>query len=106
MNLFSPPPADLSRPRFVQGVAIGRPVAGLGLLRPSNVWALTNRGHPTVLSGPEFALELADTPVTAPAATRAATPFQRPFTGPILRWRGSPTVCLRVTHHLHVLASK
>ena len=34
MNPFSPSPAaDLSRRRFVQGLALGGAVAGLGLLR-------------------------------------------------------------------------
>ena len=59
MNPFAPSPAiDLSRRRFVQGVAIGGAAAGLGLLRPSNAWALTSPGQPKVLSGTDFALDI------------------------------------------------
>jgi hypothetical protein len=46
---------DLSRRRFVQSVALGGTVAGLGLLRPGKVWALTSPGQPIVLSGTGFA---------------------------------------------------
>ena len=34
MKPFVPPAADLSRRRFVQGIALGGTVAGLGLLLP------------------------------------------------------------------------
>ncbi|MBN8947449.1 MAG: copper resistance system multicopper oxidase [Rhodanobacter sp.] len=105
MNSFSPPPADLSRRRFVQGVAIGGAVAGLGLLRPSNVWALTNPGHPTVLSGTEFALDIAETPVNYTGATRLATTVNGGIPGPILRWKEGTTVNLRVTNRLRVPTS-
>ena len=105
MNLFSPPPADLSRRRFVQGVAIGGAVAGLGLLRPSNVWALTSPGHPTVLSGTDFALDIAETPVNYTGATRLATTVNGGIPGPILRWKEGTTVNLRVTNRLRVPTS-
>lgn len=105
MNLFSPPPADLSRRRFVQGVAIGGAVAGLGLLRPSNVWALTSPGHPTVLSGTDFALDIAETPVNYTGATRLATTVNGSLPGPILRWKEGTTVNLRVANRLRVPTS-
>jgi CopA family copper-resistance protein len=105
MNLFPPPPADLSRRRFVQGVAIGGAVAGLGLLRPSNVWALTNPGHPTVLSGTDFALDIAETPVNYTGAPRLATTVNGGIPGPILRWKEGTTVNLRVTNRLRVPTS-
>ena len=105
MNLFPPPPADLSRRRFVQGVAIGGAVAGLGLLRPSNVWALTSPGHPTVLSGTDFALDIAETPVNYTGATRLATTVNGGIPGPILRWKEGTTVNLRVTNRLRVPTS-
>ncbi|EIM03869.1 copper resistance system multicopper oxidase [Rhodanobacter denitrificans] len=105
MNLFPPPPADLSRRRFVQGVAIGGAVAGLGLLRPSNVWALTNPGNPTVLSGTDFALDIAETPVNYTGATRLATTVNGGIPGPILRWKEGTTVNLRVSNRLRVPTS-
>jgi len=105
MNPFSSPPTDLSRRRFVQGVALGGAVAGLGLLRPSNVWALTSPGHPTVLSGTDFALDIAETPVNYTGATRLATTVNGGVPGPILRWKEGTTVNLRVTNRLRVPTS-
>ena len=100
MNMFSPPPTDLSRRRFVQGVAIGGAVAGLGLLRPSNVWALTSPGHPTVLSGTDFALDIVEVPVNYTGKTRLATTINGGIPGPLLRWKEGTTVTLRVTNRL------
>ena len=105
MNLFPPSPADLSRRRFVQGVALGGAVAGLGLLRPSNAWALTSPGQPTVLSGTDFALDIAETPVNYTGATRLATTVNGGIPGPILRWKEGTTVNLRVTNRLRVPTS-
>jgi len=105
MNLFPPPPTDLSRRRFVQGVALGGAVAGLGLLRPANAWALTSPGQPTVLSGTDFALDIAETPVNYTGATRLATTVNGSIPGPILRWKEGTTVNLRVTNRLRVPTS-
>ncbi|HUW28084.1 MAG TPA: copper resistance system multicopper oxidase [Sulfuriferula sp.] len=105
MNVFSSPPADLSRRRFVQGAAIGGALAGLGLLRPPNVWALTSPGHPTVLSGTDFALDIAETPVNYTGAVRLATTVNGGIPGPILRWKEGTTVNLSVTNRLRVPTS-
>jgi CopA family copper-resistance protein len=101
MKSFTPPPAaDLSRRRFVQGVALGGAVAGLGLLRPGKVWALTSPGQPTVLSGTDFHLEVAETPVNYTGVMRPATTVNGSLPGPILRWKEGTTVTLRVTNRL------
>jgi CopA family copper-resistance protein len=101
MKSFPPSPAtDLSRRRFVQGVAMGGAAAGLGLLRPSNVWALTSPGHPTVLSGTDFALDIVEAPVNYTGKTRPATTINGGIPGPILRWKEGTTVTLRVTNRL------
>jgi len=105
MYLFPPRPADLSRRRFVQGMALGGAVAGLGLLRSSNVWALTSPGQPAVLSGTDFALDIAETPVNYTGASRLATTVNGGIPGPILRWKEGTTVNLRVTNRLHVPTS-
>jgi len=105
MNSFSPPPADLSRRRFVQGVAIGGAVAGLGLLRPSNVWAATSPGYPRVLSGTDFALDIGESPVNYTGRTRPATTVNGGIPGPLLRWKEGSTVTLRVTNRLRVPTS-
>src|SRR5690348_1068699 len=101
MYLFPPRPADLSRRRFVQGMALGGAVAGLGLLRSSNVWALTSPGQAAVLSGTDFALDIAETPVNYTGASRLATTVNGGIPGPILRWKEGTTVNLRVTNRLH-----
>jgi CopA family copper-resistance protein len=106
MKLFPPPPAaDLSRRRFVQGVALGGAVAGLGLLRPGKVWALTSPGHPTVLSGTDFHLDVAETPVNYTGAPRMATTVNGSLPGPILRWKEGTTVTLRVGNRLRTQTS-
>jgi CopA family copper-resistance protein len=106
MKMLPPVSAtDLSRRRFVQGVALGGAVAGFGLLRPSNVWALTSPGHPTVLSGTDFALEITEAPVNYTGATRLATTINGGLPGPILRWKEGTTVTLRVTNRLRAPTS-
>jgi CopA family copper-resistance protein len=105
MKSYPPPLTDLSRRRFVQGIAIGGAVTGLGLLRPANAWALTSPGQPTVLSGTDFALDIAETPVNYTGATRLATTVNGSIPGPILRWKEGTTVTLRVTNHLRAPTS-
>jgi len=106
VNPFSPLPAvDLSRRRFVQGLALGGAVAGLGLLRPVNAWALTSPGQPTVLSGTDFALDIAETAVNFTGAVRLATTVNGSVPGPLLRWKQDTTVNLRVTNRLRVPTS-
>ncbi|SHM20760.1 copper resistance system multicopper oxidase [Rhodanobacter sp. OK091] len=99
-SLFPSPATDLSRRRFVQGVALGGAAAGLGLLWPSNVWALTSPGHPTVLSGTDFALDIVEAPVNYTGKTRPAVTINGGIPGPILRWKEGSTVTLRVTNRL------
>jgi CopA family copper-resistance protein len=105
MKNFTPATPDLSRRRFVQGMALGSAVAGLGLLRPSNVWALTSPGHPTVLSGTDFALEIGETPINVTGAAGLATTVNGGVPGPLLRWKEGSTVTLRVTNRLRVPTS-
>ena len=105
MKLYMPSAAPLSRRRFVQGVALGGAATGLGLLRPSPVWALTDPGRPVVLTGTEFALEIADTPVNYTGAARLATTVNGSIPGPVLRWKEGSTVTLRVSNRLRVPTS-
>jgi len=105
-RIRTPGPAlCLPRRRFVQGLAIGGSLAGLGLLRSSPTWALTSRGQPTVLSGTDFALEIAETPVNFTGVTRPATTVNGGIPGPILRWKEGTTVTLRVTNRLRTPTS-
>ena len=97
MKWFHPSPtADLSRRRFVQGVAVGGAVAGFGLLRPSSARALASPGQPTVLRGTDFHLEVAETPVNYTGVVRPATTVNGSVPGPTLRWKEGTTVTLRL----------
>ena len=105
MRLLLPSTRSLSRRRFVQGLALGGAAAGLGLLRPSNVWALDNPGHPAVLTGTDFSLEIADTPVNYTGVSRLATTVNGGIPAPILHWKEGTTVTLRVRNRLRVPTS-
>jgi CopA family copper-resistance protein len=96
---------DLSRRRFVQGLALGGAAAGLGLLHSSRAWALTSAGQPTALSGTDFALDIAQTPINITGARRMATTVNGSMPGPILRCRQGSALTLRVTNRLSVPTS-
>lgn len=109
---ISPPSAfDHSRRRFVQGVTLGGAVAGLGLLRSSNAWAVGRSAavagsfHPHVLSGTDFALNIGESPVNYTGVARVATTVNGGIPGPVLRWKEGTTVTLRVTNRLSVPTS-
>ncbi len=104
-NQLLEPEVNLARRRFVQGLTAGGAALGLGLLRPTPVWALTNPGHPTVLSGTDFALEITETPVNYTGATRLANTVNGSVPGPVLRWKEGTTVTLRVTNRLRTPTS-
>lgn len=104
---------DLSRRRFVQGLALGGVAAGTGVLRTPNARAAGRRRqdastgvhHPSVLSGTDFALEIGQTPVNFTGVRRLATTVNGSIPGPILRWKEGSVVTLRVTNRLRVPTS-
>ncbi|MBS0485749.1 MAG: multicopper oxidase domain-containing protein, partial [Proteobacteria bacterium] len=96
-------PCNLSRRRFVQGVALGGAAMLGGLIRPA--WAATDSTRSSILSGTDFALEIGETPVNFTGAARMATTVNGLLPGPTLRWREGTTVTLRVTNRLHVPTS-
>ena len=90
---------SLARRRFVQGLAAGGAVAGLGLWpRPS--WALKGEGEQNVLTGTEFDLSIGETPMNFTGRTRPAITVNGSLPAPILRWREGTTVNLRVANAL------
>ena len=93
---------NLPRRRFIQGLAAGGVLLGLSpWLRPA--WALateTATGGAPVLSGTEFDLTIAETPVNFTGAPRLATTINGSIPAPTLRWRAGDTVTLRVTNRL------
>lgn len=95
---------NLSRRRFVQGFAAGGALACIGS------WgkfasADSSTGHPSILRGTEFNLEMAETPVNITGATRIATAVNGQVPAPTLYWREGDTVTLRVTNRLAATGS-
>ncbi len=92
-------PFGRSRRRFVQGLAAGGAVAGLGLW-PKASWALQSLGQQTVLTGTEFDLAIGETPMNFTGRTRPAITVNGSLPAPLLRWREGTTVNLRVSNAL------
>lgn len=88
-----------SRRRFVQGLAAGGAIAGLGLW-PKPSWALKSPGNKNVLSGTQFDLAIGETPMNFTGRTRTAITVNGSLPAPILRWREGDTVTLRVANTL------
>jgi len=94
-----------SRRRFVQGLAAG------GVLLGTSSWLnvseaakrdMTRLGTAPVLTGTEFDLTIAETPVNFTGRTRTATTINGSIPAPTLRWREGDTVTIRVTNRLPV----
>ncbi|MCG7932752.1 MAG: copper resistance system multicopper oxidase [Candidatus Thiodiazotropha lotti] len=90
---------NLSRRRFVKGLALGGAFTGLGF--GGSVFAVTmKQARPLVLRGTEFDLTLAEQAVNFTGAPRVATTVNGSLPAPLLRWRVGDTVTLRVTNLL------
>jgi CopA family copper-resistance protein len=90
---------DLSRRRFIEGLAAG------GILLGLSPWIRTAQAKETkqlteILTGTEFDLTIAETPVNFTGAQRMATTVNGSIPAPTLRWREGDTVTLRVTNRL------
>ncbi|XHO07227.1 Copper resistance protein A (plasmid) [Ralstonia syzygii] len=99
---------SLPRRRFVQGLAAGGVIAGLGLggIAPSSAAAgATALGTAPVLRGTEFDLVIGETPVNFTGKLAMATTINGMLPGPTLRWREGDTVTLRVTNRLREATS-
>ena len=92
-------PADPLRRRFIQGLAAGGAVVGLGLW-PKFSWALKGQGLPNVLSGTDFHLTIGETPMNFTGQTRPAITVNGSIPAPLLRWREGTTVNLHVANRL------
>ncbi len=89
----------LSRRQFVQGLAAGGAVLGLGLW-PKQSWALRSPGQLEVLAGTQFDLSVGETAVNYTGKTRPAITVNGSVPAPILRWREGTRVQLRVRNDL------
>ncbi len=93
---------DLPRRRFVQGLVAGGVLLGLSsAVKPgwASGTAAVNRGAP-ILSGTEFDLVIAESPVNFTGNPRMATTINGSIPAPTLRWREGDTVTIRVTNRL------
>ncbi|HEL3255588.1 TPA: copper resistance system multicopper oxidase [Stenotrophomonas maltophilia] len=92
-------PRQPSRRQFVQGLAAGGAIVGLGLW-PKLSWALKGSGQANVLAGTEFDLSIGETPMNFTGRVRPAITVNGSLPAPLLRWREGTTVNLRVSNAL------
>ncbi len=97
--------SNLSRRRFVQGLAAGGALLGLPSFARQAFAAATADGSPAVLRGTEFALTISETAVNFTGKPRMATTINDSLPGPTLRWREGDTVTIRVTNRMAVTTS-
>ena len=98
---------NLSRRRFVQGLAAGGVVAGLPVWpgTASAQPAATAFGTAPVLRGTEFDLVVGESVVNFTGKPAVATTINGMLPGPTLRWREGETVTVRVTNRLREATS-
>lgn len=93
-----------TRRRFVQGLAAGGALAGLGRW-DGPAWARQGRIEPAELRGTSLDLTIGETPVNITGAPRVAQTINGSLPGPLLRLREGDTVTLRVRNTLDEDAS-
>ncbi|NGM88522.1 copper resistance system multicopper oxidase [Parapusillimonas sp. SGNA-6] len=105
-TLAVPLPA-IPRRRFVQGLVAGGVVLGLSpFARAAGMRSDgTSTGSAAVLSGTEFNLEIAESPVNFTGNPRMATTVNGSLPAPTLRWREGDTVTIRVKNRLNETTS-
>ena len=81
-----------SRRRFVTGLAVGGVAAGMGLWRLPAYAASGGAAPAQMLSGTEFDLSIAASPVNFTGRARPAITVNGSLPAPILRWREGHTV--------------
>ncbi|HMT38734.1 MAG TPA: copper resistance system multicopper oxidase [Thermomonas sp.] len=86
-----------TRRRFVQGLASGGALFGLGLWPRAG---LALQAQPEVLAGTDFILSVGETLVNYTGKTRPAVTVNGRLPAPLLRWKEGSTVTLRVRNDL------
>ena len=102
-ELYLPPRGvvSLSRRRFVQGLAAGGALLGLGMHQSiSHAGQLRARMGPQVLKGSRFDLSYSPTAVNFTGQERFATAINGSVPAPVLRWKEGDAVTLNVTNNL------
>jgi len=99
--LPSPDGVSMSRRRFVQGLAAGGSLLGLGLAPSlSRAEQARLRTGPEVLRGTHFDLTYSPTKVNFTGKEKIATAINGSVPAPVLRWKEGETVTLRVNNQL------
>ena len=98
------PPQGITRRRFVQGVAGGAALAGIGLWRWPAV-AIGSAFPTSVLKGDNFKLTVEDVPVNFTGHSSTATAVNGLVPGPLLRLREGDDVTIAVTNRLAATSS-
>ena len=96
---------NLTRRRFVQGVAMGGVFAGMGLGSRSLFAAALKHQEVQTLRGTDFNLTISEQAVNFTGAPRIGTTVNGSLPAPILRWREGDMVTLRVTNLLRETSS-
>ncbi|MGV7240212.1 copper resistance system multicopper oxidase [Caballeronia sp. M23-90] len=95
---------NVGRRRFVQGLATGGLVAGVGAW-PLVSRAANSKSGPHELSGTHFELTIDSTPINYTGRTRPSTSVNGSIPAPTLRWKQGSEVTMRVTNRLAVPTS-
>lgn len=96
---------DLTRRRFVQGLAMGGVMAGFGLGTTPVFGKVTAHTGPQTLRGTDFRLDIGREPVNFTGSPAVATAINGSVPAPVLRWREGDTVTMRVTNRLPATSS-
>ncbi len=91
---------SLSRRRFVQGVAAGSALLGMGAAPTSLVAAMRSKQEAKTLQGNRFDLTYSPTKVNFTGQDRFATAINGTVPAPTLRWKEGEEVTINVTNHL------
>ncbi|AIX76649.1 copper resistance system multicopper oxidase [Pantoea dispersa] len=88
-----------SRRNFIKGIAAASVAGGLGM-KTFNAFSAVSLVQPRTLTGNDFDLFIAETPLNITGNIRYAKTINSGLPGPLLRWKEGDTVTLRVKNRL------
>ena len=88
-----------SRRNFIKGIAAASVAGGLGI-KTFNAFSAVSLVQPHMLTGNDFDLFIAETPLNITGNIRYAKTINSGLPGPLLRWKEGDTVTLRVKNRL------
>lgn len=88
-----------SRRNFIKGIAAASVAGGLGI-KTFNAFSAVSLVQPHMLTGNDFDLFIAETPLNIAGNIRYAKTINSGLPGPLLRWKEGDTVTLRVKNRL------